>query len=88
MESTSASSDGRVVHQHNAAFWDASAARGGVWSTPVGADEVSAARSGTWAVKLTPHRCVPQDWFPAMDGLSVLGLAEARSTSMITPADR
>ncbi|MDX2343007.1 MAG: hypothetical protein QNL12_04415 [Acidimicrobiia bacterium] len=65
----------RSVHRHNATVWDAAAVRRDVWSTPVSSDEIAAASNGDWAVKLTPHRSVPADWFPPLGGLSLLGLA-------------
>ena len=50
--------------------------RGGEWSTPVGPEEIEAARRGLWSVKLTETRPVPRGWFPAdLRGLEVLSLA-------------
>lgn len=63
------------VHHHNAAVWDRAAVRRDVWSTPVGGDEIAAARAGRWSVKLTPSRPVPDDWWPPLVDLEVLGLA-------------
>ena len=60
---------------HNSQAWDAAAARGDIWSTPVTTAEIDAARNGDWSVKLTPNRDVPAEWFPAMHNLKVLGLA-------------
>lgn len=63
------------VYRHNAEAWNAAASRREEWSTPVTADEIRAARRGDFGVLLTPQRRVPADWFPPMQGLSVLGLA-------------
>ena len=63
------------VTAHNADVWNAAAARQDIWSTPVTDAEIDAARRGDWTVRLTPNRPVPANWFPPMQGLSILGLA-------------
>ena len=32
-------------------------------------------RKGNWGIVLTPNKIVPQDWFPDLKGLKILGLA-------------
>lgn len=63
------------IFSHNAGAWDAAAERREIWSTPVTADDIEAARRGVFSVLLTPERPVPADWFPPMSGLRLLGLA-------------
>jgi SAM-dependent methyltransferase len=57
--------------------WDRQAADGGPWSTPVSTEQIDAARHGRWAIRLTPNKDVPADWYPAMHGLQLLCLAGA-----------
>lgn len=63
------------ARSHNAKVWDGSSSSLEVWSRPVSEAEVSAAREGRWSVQLTASKPVPDDWFPRMRGLDVLGLA-------------
>jgi SAM-dependent methyltransferase len=41
----------------------------------VGPEVIAAARKGDWQIVLTPHRPVPHDWFPNLNGLATLCLA-------------
>nr|MBF3175067.1 SAM-dependent methyltransferase [Pseudomonas aeruginosa] len=62
------------VLRHNSASWDAQAARDCEWSRPVSAEEVTAARRGDWAVKLTPG-ALPTHWLGDVRGREILCLA-------------
>ena len=63
------------VRRYNRGAWDAEVGRGNPWTIPVSPDVIRRAREGDWEVVLTPSKAVPRDWFPPLDGLSVLGLA-------------
>jgi SAM-dependent methyltransferase len=63
------------VRRYNRAAWDAEVERGNPWTVPVSSEAIRRAREGDWEVVLTPLKPVPRDWFPALGGLSVLGLA-------------
>ena len=49
---------------YNRAAWDSQAKAKNCWSVPVSAEEIQRARRGDWSIVLTPHRSVPEDWFP------------------------
>lgn len=59
----------------NREAWNRRAREGHVWSTPVDAATVARARAGDWQVVLTPRLPVPREWFGALAGRRVLGLA-------------
>jgi SAM-dependent methyltransferase len=59
----------------NRRAWDRQAESGGPWSRPVGSEIIEHARNGRWAIRLTPNRNVPADWFPEITNLAVLCLA-------------
>jgi len=59
----------------NARGWDERVADGDVWTRPVDDDAVARARSGDWALLLTPTAPVPRDWFGELAGSRVLCLA-------------
>ncbi len=64
------------VLAHNRDAWDRKVRGGNRWTTPVGPEEIAAAREGTWSVVLTPRAPVPRSWFPwDLRGLDVLCLA-------------
>ena len=63
------------LFDHNRRAWNRAAAAGERWSTPVTPAEIAAARNGEWAIRLTPDRDVPRDWFGELEGARVLGLA-------------
>ncbi|MQA40819.1 class I SAM-dependent methyltransferase [Rugamonas aquatica] len=62
------------VFSHNRASWDRQAAQHCEWSQPVGADEIAAARNGSWQVRLTPGP-LPAGWLGDVRGLRLLCLA-------------
>ncbi|MGZ5198290.1 MAG: class I SAM-dependent methyltransferase [Telluria sp.] len=62
------------VFHHNRISWDRQAEQQCAWSQPVGAEEVAAARSGNWHVRLTPNR-LPAGWLDHVKGLRILCLA-------------
>jgi SAM-dependent methyltransferase len=49
---------------YNRAAWDSQAKAKNCWSVPVSAEEIQRTRRGDWRIVLTPHRSVPEDWFP------------------------
>ena len=64
------------VGQYNRNAWDhAHHTSLRQWTEPVSTDEVNEARDGIIKIKLTPHKHVPQAWFPELRGKKVLCLA-------------
>ena len=61
--------------QYNREAWDHQVKQGNQWTIPVSEKLITAARAGDWQVVLTPQKPVPGSWFPALKGLSILGLA-------------
>ncbi len=59
----------------NRRAWNRQAESGGPWSRPVGSGVIENARNGKWAIRLTPNRDVPADWFPELADLAILCLA-------------
>jgi SAM-dependent methyltransferase len=62
------------VFNHNRASWDRQAAEHCEWSQPVSAEEIAAARTGSWQVRLTPN-ALPAGWLDSASGLRILCLA-------------
>ena len=62
------------VFTHNRASWDRQAALQCEWSRPVGAEEIAAARKGSWQVRLTPG-ALPDGWLGDVRGRRILCLA-------------
>jgi SAM-dependent methyltransferase len=61
---------------HNRAAWDRLVEKGDVWTQPVAASLIAAARNGDWSIVLTPNKPVPRAWFPEnLAGKNVLCLA-------------
>ena len=65
------------VVAYNRQKWDRKVASGDRWTIPVSPEEVADARRGEFSVVLTPHRPVPEGWFPPLEGCEVLCLASA-----------
>ncbi|HKC66355.1 MAG TPA: class I SAM-dependent methyltransferase [Pyrinomonadaceae bacterium] len=63
------------IRDYNRAAWDKEVERGNVWTVPVSAEVIAAARGGQWEVLLTETKPVPRDWFPELNGIEVLCLA-------------
>lgn len=61
--------------KYNQHAWDYQVEIRNQWTVPVSGSDVSEARKGNWKVVLTPEKAVPPDWFPALEGLKILGLA-------------
>ncbi len=59
----------------NREAWDKEVDNKNVWTVPVDSDRVARARGGDWPVVLTPRRAVPSEWFPDLQGATVLCLA-------------
>ena len=45
------------------------------WGRPITHEQFLAANQGDWHIVLTPTKPVPREWFPALKGLKLLGLA-------------
>jgi SAM-dependent methyltransferase len=65
------------LRDYNREAWNRQVATGNRWTVPVGPEVIAAARRGEWSVVLTPSKPVPRDWFGALEGRDVLGLASA-----------
>jgi SAM-dependent methyltransferase len=61
--------------EHNRRYWDREVEKGNVWTRPVSAEVIAAARRGDWHIVLTPTKPVPRSWFPPLEGRRVLCLA-------------
>jgi SAM-dependent methyltransferase len=60
----------------NRAAWDRQVSEGNMWTVPVAAHRIEAARRGEWEVWLISTKPVPRAWFPReLRGLDVLCLA-------------
>ncbi|MDR3645736.1 MAG: class I SAM-dependent methyltransferase [Clostridia bacterium] len=59
----------------NSRTWDGWVQEGNPWTVPVSHEAFLRARHGEWDVVLTPKKPVPKEWFPALQGARVLGLA-------------
>lgn len=68
-------SDNDAIRAYNRRAWDSEVERGNPWTLPVDAAAVAKARRGELYLLLTPSRPVPRDWYPPLDGASVLCLA-------------
>jgi len=61
---------------YNREAWDRQVAEGNIWTVPVSAASIEAARRGEWSVVLISMRPTPRHWFPAeLKGLEILCLA-------------
>jgi SAM-dependent methyltransferase len=67
--------DGSHIVKINSQAWDTWVDDGNEWSVPISHEAYHNAQHGTWEVTLTAGKPVPKDWFPAMRGAKVLGLA-------------
>jgi SAM-dependent methyltransferase len=63
------------IREYNRAAWDNEVSRENVWTVPVSAEVIAAARLGEWEVLLTETKPVPREWFPDLKSLDVLCLA-------------
>ena len=52
------------------------------WGIPISHEEYTAALRGEWSMVLTPTKPVPKEWFPALSGADVLGLASGGGQQM------
>ncbi len=59
----------------NARIIDRWVEEGWEWGVPVTHAQYAAAQQGRWDLLLTPTKPVPHDWFGALRGKKVLGLA-------------
>lgn len=63
------------IVKHNKSAWDNYVDQKDRWTIPVTKEELEKARDGNWGIVLTPKKMVPQNWFPPLNGLKILGLA-------------
>ena len=63
------------IRAYNRLAWDLAVERKSVWTVPVDAGTVAAARGGDWQISLTPTKWVPRRWFPELRGADILCLA-------------
>lgn len=63
------------IRAYNKKAWDSEVESGNPWTVPVSHEVIEAARRGEWSVLLTQTKPVPREWFPPMQGLSLLALA-------------
>ncbi len=63
------------IIKHNKSAWDNYVDKKDRWTIPVTEEELKNVRKGSWGIVLTPKKIVPQNWFPALKGLKILGLA-------------
>ncbi len=66
----------------NARTIDRWVAEGWEWGQAISHEVYQRARQGAWQVVLTPNRPVPKDWFGALEGKAVLGLASGGGQQM------
>ena len=52
------------------------------WGRPLSHEACEGVRRGEWDVVLTPTKAVPKDWFPALKGKKLLGLASGGGQQM------
>jgi len=52
------------------------------WGIPLSPEACEGVRRGEWDVVLTPTKAVPKDWFPALKGKKLLGLASGGGQQM------
>lgn len=63
------------IVKHNKSAWDNYVDKKDRWTIPITEKELENVRKGNWGIVLTPKKIVPKDWFPALKGLKILGLA-------------
>lgn len=63
------------IVKHNQSAWNNYVDKKDRWTIPVSEEELKDVKKGIWNIVLTPKKAVPQNWFPALTGLKILGLA-------------
>ena len=63
------------IVKHNKSAWDNYVDKKDRWTIPVSEEELGNVTSENWGIVLTPQKFVPQNWFPPLNGLKILGLA-------------
>lgn len=66
----------------NSKTWDKWADNGCEWAIPISHEEYVYAQNGEWGVYLTPCKIVPKEWFGALNGITLLGLASGGGQQM------
>jgi ubiquinone/menaquinone biosynthesis C-methylase UbiE len=63
------------IVKHNKIAWNNYVDKKDRWTIPVSEVELENVKNGNWSIVLTPKKTVPHNWFPALTGLKILGLA-------------
>lgn len=63
------------IVKYNKSAWDNYVDKKDRWTIPVSEQELENVKKGDWGIVLTPKKTVPQNWFPPLKGLKILGLA-------------
>ena len=63
------------IVKHNKSAWDNYVDKKDKWTIPISKEELKDVKYGNWSIVLTPKKSVPHNWFPALKGLKILGLA-------------
>ncbi len=64
------------TRSYNREAWDRQVAEGNMWTRPVTAEQIEAARRGEWSVVLIGLTPTPREWFPpTLSGVELLCLA-------------
>jgi SAM-dependent methyltransferase len=63
------------IRKFNREAWDRQVGDRNPWTIPVTSQQIAEARQGNWEIVLTPSIPVPREWFPPLQGASVLCLA-------------
>jgi len=61
--------------EHNRLAWNRESRKGNVWTVPVKAEALEAARRGEYSLLLTPYKPVPKEWLGEVGGKRILCLA-------------
>lgn len=70
------------VVNHNKTAWNIVSENNEEWTNKFSNSTILDVKNGKWDVVLTQNRSVPQNWFPAMNGLKILGLASGGGQQM------
>lgn len=71
-----------TYQERNAEIISRWAEEGWQWGTPISHEEFEEAQKGNWNVHLTTIKYVPHEWFGALKGKKVLGLASGGGQQM------
>ncbi len=71
-----------MYQETNSQTIDRWVSEGWEWGKPIDHETFAAAAKGNWAVKLTPTKLVPREWFGDIRGKKILGLASGGGQQM------